>query len=164
MKQGWRHKGEDICYYSNGDKRIIHDKKSKKDDKKRYKNKYSLSFTYTFIEPDIIYFSHCFPYCYTDLQNYLSQLESNERIASIMNRKLLATSIAGNRIDMLIITESTTDVSSYLLKPAIVISSRVHPGESNSSYIMHGLIDFLTSDTSEALLLRNIYLSIYLSI
>ena len=34
-------------------------------------------------------------------------------------------------------------------KPAIVISARVHPGESNSSYMMQGVMEFLVSDCPE---------------
>jgi cytosolic carboxypeptidase protein 2/3 len=32
----------------------------------------------------------------------------------------------------------------------IVLSARVHPGESNSSWMCKGLIDFLTGDSEEA--------------
>ena len=39
----------------------------------------------------------------------------------------------------------------------IVFSSRVHPGETNASWIMHGLLDYLTSQTREAQLLRMNY-------
>jgi hypothetical protein len=39
-------------------------------------------------------------------------------------------------------------------KKFIVITSRVHPGESNSSYLVHGVIKFLLSDTPEANELR----------
>ena len=39
----------------------------------------------------------------------------------------------------------------------IVLSSRVHPGETNASWIMHGLLDYLTSQTKEAKLLRMTY-------
>lgn len=42
-------------------------------------------------------------------------------------------------------------------KKAIVISARVHPGESNSSHVMQGVIDFLLSDTLEAKLLRKYF-------
>lgn len=38
-----------------------------------------------------------------------------------------------------------------------MISSRVHPGESNASFIMEGIIDFLMSDDMEAQILRNQY-------
>ena len=39
----------------------------------------------------------------------------------------------------------------------IFLSSRVHPGETNASWIMHGLLDYLTSQTREAQLLRMTY-------
>ena len=39
----------------------------------------------------------------------------------------------------------------------VVLTSRVHPGETNSSWIMHGLLDFLTGDSAEARLLRATY-------
>lgn len=32
----------------------------------------------------------------------------------------------------------------------VVITARVHPGETNSSWIMQGLIDFLISDSAHA--------------
>ena len=41
------------------------------------------------------------------------------------------------------------------MRKAIVISSRVHPGETNSSYIMEGLLDFLCGHEKEAKALRN---------
>lgn len=40
-------------------------------------------------------------------------------------------------------------------KKFIVLTSRVHPGESNASYLMHGVIEFLTSSCSEANELRD---------
>lgn len=36
-----------------------------------------------------------------------------------------------------------------------MITARVHPGESNSSFVMNGVIEFLTSDNVEAKALRN---------
>ena len=40
-------------------------------------------------------------------------------------------------------------------KKIIVLTARVHPGESNASYVMHGLLDFLTSDDPEAVEMRS---------
>jgi len=37
----------------------------------------------------------------------------------------------------------------------VFISARVHPGESNSSWMMKGIIDFLVSSEPEAILLRD---------
>lgn len=33
----------------------------------------------------------------------------------------------------------------------VVITARVHPGETNSSWMMEGLIDFLTSESEHAM-------------
>lgn len=43
-------------------------------------------------------------------------------------------------------------------KKAIVLTARVHPGESNSSFIMEGIIKYLTSNTREAKILRQNYI------
>ena len=43
------------------------------------------------------------------------------------------------------------------MKPVVVITARVHPGESNSSYAMHGLLEFLLSDHPHAVALRNTF-------
>jgi len=39
-------------------------------------------------------------------------------------------------------------------KPYVLLTGRVHPGESNSSFIMEGLIDFLVSSHPKAIFLR----------
>ena len=39
----------------------------------------------------------------------------------------------------------------------IVLSARVHPGESNASWIMKGLTDYLLSDEPTARILRDRY-------
>jgi len=43
---------------------------------------------------------------------------------------------------------------SSLEKKGVLISARVHPGESNASWMMKGLVDFLVSNTPEARVLR----------
>jgi murein tripeptide amidase MpaA len=40
-------------------------------------------------------------------------------------------------------------------KKGIVITARVHPGESNSSFIAEGIITFLLGNSREAIFLRN---------
>jgi murein tripeptide amidase MpaA len=42
-------------------------------------------------------------------------------------------------------------------KPGVVLTARVHPGETNSSWIMKGVIDFLISEDPEANKLRESY-------
>ena len=43
-----------------------------------------------------------------------------------------------------------SDVSTMSARPVIVASARVHPGESNSSWMMEGFIEWLTSETTHA--------------
>ena len=43
------------------------------------------------------------------------------------------------------------------LKPAFFLSCRVHPGETPASWMMKGALDFLTSDCSQAQMLRQVY-------
>jgi cytosolic carboxypeptidase protein 2/3 len=67
----------------------------------------------------------------------------------------LCRTIAGNDCDMVIITNFSSKPEDIALRKAVVITSRVHPGESNSSYIMQGILDFLVSDDEGARYLRN---------
>jgi Zinc carboxypeptidase len=43
------------------------------------------------------------------------------------------------------------------LKPALFFSGRVHPGETPASWMMKGMLEFLTGDSPQAVLLRQIY-------
>ena len=38
----------------------------------------------------------------------------------------------------------------FQMKKAIVLTARVHPGETNSSWMMKGFLDFLTSSSGDA--------------
>jgi len=71
-----------------------------------------------------------------------------------VTRNTLCRTIAGNRCEYLTITNRVpheVDVK----KQGVVITARIHPGESNSSYMMKGVIDFLVSDVPEAKELRD---------
>lgn len=43
------------------------------------------------------------------------------------------------------------------MRKSVVLTSRVHPGESNSSFMMQGVIDFLVSDEETARWLRETF-------
>lgn len=42
-----------------------------------------------------------------------------------------------------------------ITKKIVLITARVHPGESNASYLSHGVIKYLLSDNKEAQFLRD---------
>ncbi len=56
--------------------------------------------------------------------------------------------MAGNKCDMLTIT-SKQNMENMSKRKGVVITSRVHPGESVGSWMMKGAIDFLTDETNE---------------
>ena len=62
---------------------------------------------------------------------------------------MLGKTVIGNKIFCLTITDNINDQEVYT-KPAIILTSRVHPGESNASLAVKGAIDFLVSNDKEA--------------
>lgn len=68
-------------------------------------NFYTLSFKFTLkFDNDEVYIAMCYPYTYTECQRLLDDTMSNPESASIIRRSTLCKTIAGNYVDMLIIT------------------------------------------------------------
>jgi len=69
---------------------------------------------------------------------------------------VLCKTLAGNDCEMLIITNFSSSAEEISERPAVILTSWVHPGESNASYIMEGIIDYLvSSDDTGSQTLRN---------
>lgn len=138
--QGWNNLGDNICYYKND-------------------TAYTLTFTLTINSIDDVYLASQYPYTYTNLYKYLINLEKNPRVQQVMRRRQFCETLGGNRCDLITISTASSKTSYYVnkKKPAIVISARVHPGESQSSYALEGLIDYLTSDVNEVRLLLEMF-------
>ncbi len=58
---------------------------------------------------------------------------------------------------MVLITNFKSSEEEIAERPAVIITGRVHPGESNSSFIVEGLLNFLVSKEQGALDLRDKY-------
>ena len=143
---GWFRGGTGIGYYENNIRRPTSSK-----------HFYSLSFNYKFdYSDDTIYFAYCFPYSYSDLMQDLLILESNPVVSTIMSRKVLCYSIGGNRCDLLTIT-AQGDPEKIKKRKGVVLTARVHPGETVGSWMMKGIIDFLTGQSKEAEILRETF-------
>lgn len=67
----------------------------------------------------------------------------------------MCKSLAGNDVEMLIVTNFSSSPEAISYRKAVVLTGRIHPGESNSSLIMNGVIDYLISDEEKADYLRN---------
>lgn len=63
-------------------------------------------------------------------------IESDPRCTGFFRRKTLCKTLAGNRCDLITISAVTTDPDELQRRRGIVISARVHPGETNASWMM----------------------------
>ncbi|CAF0721396.1 unnamed protein product [Didymodactylos carnosus] len=146
---GWRRWGEEIVYYKNTLPSPDNDGTSL----------FSLSWTCKFPnDHDTYYFAHCYPYTYSDLQNYLTDIQTDRVKSQYCKQKILCRTLAGNFIYLLTITNpSSTDhpPNSEQVKKGVVVTARVHPGETNGSWMMKGLLDFLLGNSPDAKILRD---------
>lgn len=71
---------------------------------------------------------------------------------------MLCRTLAGNKVEVLTITNNCRNPDQYLKRKGIIISARVHPGEPVSSWILQGIIDMLISNTQEAEKLREAFI------
>ena len=142
---GWDRIGENICYYAHKRNNNI-------------KNVYTLTFTHTFQNTgDTCYIASSYPYTYSDLQDFLYQLQLQPGRNRTFRRSLLCRTLAGNRCDLLTVTEPTSSSAELQKRLGVVITSRVHPGETNASWICQGIINFLTGKSEDAKRLRNAF-------
>jgi hypothetical protein len=106
----------------------------------------SKEFTRTYSQ-NIIYFSHGYPYVYSDLLNLESRLSQNPFV-SISN---IGMSSGGRNIKLFKFSEPCVpDSGKYL----IWVIGRNHSMESHSNYVIEGLCDFLSSNNLKADRLR----------
>jgi cytosolic carboxypeptidase protein 2/3 len=118
---------------------------------------YCLTFEIKFKhDSDTVYFAHCYPYTYTDLNDFV------KRVCTFANKDkirktVLCKSLGGNDVDMLIVTNFLSDPVDIAIRKSVVLTSRVHPGETNASWIMGGIIDLLVGDEDQAKFLRDTF-------
>ncbi|XP_052132932.1 cytosolic carboxypeptidase Nna1-like, partial [Frankliniella occidentalis] len=202
-RAGWRRCGDNIAYFRNEEATPNEDQAPS----------YTLSFNVDFPhDNDTCYLAHCYPYTYSDLQDYLLKLQNHPVKSTFSKLRLLCRSLAGNNVYYLTITTpppppATTAPSSPnggtcnnnnctsnannvnnnvnnnnanipqgsptrcaacaactpappppeepKKKKAVVLTARVHPGETPSSWMMKGFMDFLTGNSNQAKELRD---------
>lgn len=121
-------------------------------------NLYSLTWTLQFpYDSDTCYLAHCYPYTYSQLQRYLRNISSNPAVASYCTVRVLCHSLAGNAVYVLTIASRRVSKAEGRTKKAVVVTARVHPGETNGSWMMEGFLDFLLGDSEDAHLLRDTF-------
>ncbi|XP_032872401.1 cytosolic carboxypeptidase 3-like, partial [Amblyraja radiata] len=145
--RGWRRVGDQINYYRNG---------HVSGGGRQY---FSLTWTFQFPhDADTCYFAHCYPYTYSDLQDYLLQVATSPAKSKLCKVRVLCRTLAGNMVYLLTVTNPSRSPREAAAKRAVVLTARVHPGESNSSWVMKGLLDCLLGSSADASLLRDTFL------
>ncbi|CAM9120534.1 unnamed protein product [Bubo scandiacus] len=141
-KVGWRRTGDEIKYYKN----------NAGQGRRQY---FSLTWTFQFPhDQDTCYFAHCYPYTYSDLQEYLVAISKDPVKSKFCKIHILCHSPAGNIVYVLTITSPPRN-GKGTKKKAVILTARVHLGETNSSWIMKGFLDYILGDSDKAQLLRD---------
>ncbi|XP_042526057.1 cytosolic carboxypeptidase 3 [Dipodomys spectabilis] len=142
---GWQRTGDQIKYYKNNlgqEGRPF----------------FSLTWTCQFPHSqDTCYFAHCYPYTYSNLQDYLSAVNSDPVRSQFCKIRVLCHTLARNMVYVLTITSPLKNPNSSK-RQAVILTARVHPGETNSSWMMKGFLDYLLGDSSDAQLLRDTFI------
>jgi hypothetical protein len=145
---GWRRQGFNVKYFKTNIRRWGRGEQ----------NHYALTWSCQFPHlEDTCYFAHCYPYTYTDLKEYIQSLCSKPEVSKFCKHRTLCHTVAGNPVPLLTIAAPSLTLEEAKSKKAVVVTARVHPGESNSSWMMKGLIDFLTSSHQDARILREMF-------
>nr|XP_006006117.1 PREDICTED: cytosolic carboxypeptidase 1 isoform X1 [Latimeria chalumnae] len=156
----WIRTGTDICYYKNHFSRSAIAAGGQKG-----KSYYTITFTVNFLhKDDVCYFAYHYPYTYSTLKMHLQKLESIHNPREIYwHQDDLCETLAGNSCPVVTITAMPEskyyeDICQFRNRPYIFLSARVHPGETNASWVMKGTLEFLMSSSPMAQSLREFYI------
>ncbi|XP_054632709.1 cytosolic carboxypeptidase 4 isoform X1 [Dunckerocampus dactyliophorus] len=151
----WLRSGTEICYFRN------HFCPARGSQKTTF---YTLTFTITFkYNEDVCYLAYHYPYTYSALRTHLNLLHRSIDPAKVFFRQqILCATLAGNACPIVTITacppsKGYKDIHQLRNRPFIVLTSRVHPGESNASWVMKGTLEFLCSSDPVATALREAF-------
>ncbi|KAM3145691.1 hypothetical protein pb186bvf_002237 [Paramecium bursaria] len=121
-RTGWVRAADNVYVYKN---------QYKCENKKR--DYYTLQFSYLFDKDETVYFAQSYPYGLSTLQEFLKPLSLERNVVSI---KQLCVQ-GGSQCPILTFGDNT--------KPMIIIIARQHPGESASSFVMEGIIQYIVA-------------------
>uniref|UniRef100_A0A671T3S2 Cytosolic carboxypeptidase 1 n=1 Tax=Sinocyclocheilus anshuiensis TaxID=1608454 RepID=A0A671T3S2_9TELE len=155
----WVRTGSDICYYKNHFSRSSIAAGGQKG-----KSYFTLTFTVTFQhKDDVCYFAYHYPYTCSMLKMHLQKLSALRTAQIYYRQDDLCETLGGNSCPLLTITampesSSNDHISQFKSRPVVFLSARVHPGETNSSWVMKGTLEFLMSCSPQAQSLRESYI------
>ncbi|CAD5212064.1 unnamed protein product [Bursaphelenchus okinawaensis] len=119
-------------------------------------DRFILSFVHVFKNVTSCEFAYCIPYSYTQLQDFLTLLE--QKNLNYFKREALCYTVQKRRVDLVTVTSHENMMNESRKEKVIFITARVHPGESPSSHVLHGFLDFILSNDKRAKKLRSLYI------
>uniref|UniRef100_A0A8B9QXE3 tubulin-glutamate carboxypeptidase n=1 Tax=Anas platyrhynchos TaxID=8839 RepID=A0A8B9QXE3_ANAPL len=156
----WLRAGHDISYYKNH-----YRCSTAAGGGMRGKYYYTLTFSIKFPhKDDVCYLAYHYPYTYSTMMAHLDILEQNRNPKKVYWRKqTLCQTLGGNPCPLLTITampesKKSDDLEQFRNRPYVFLMARVHPGESNASWVMKGTLEFLVSNDPIADLLRKCFI------
>jgi hypothetical protein len=136
-------------------RKVIKKSSSKKSAETFYTLTFSMKFPYA---EDTVLLAYHFPFTYTFQRECLDYLQASSSLAnSCMRRQKLTVTRGGNLCELVTITDfarSKHELEAVKRRKLVVLSARIHPGESNASWLMKGLLEFLTGASEQASWLR----------
>lgn len=102
---------------------------------------------------DTVYFAYGIPYSYSFLLQSIDNWQ--KKCGAIFSHETLCQSYGGRDCPLITITNPSIPDTN---KQYLMFTARCHPGESNGSVILHGLIDFFLSSNPSSEYLRNHYI------
>ncbi|XP_063395355.1 cytosolic carboxypeptidase 1-like isoform X2 [Cydia fagiglandana] len=149
-KPGWVRAGTDICYYRN----------SYHYSSPRSHNKCYLTVTFNIEFPhtnDVVYLAYHFPFTYSMMMAKLWQRSLHLPPNAYLRAEPLCYSLNNNEVPLVTISADDTPTNPIADREIIFLTARVHPGESNASWVMDGTLSCLLGDTDVAASLRAKY-------
>ncbi|OHT15537.1 Clan MC, family M14, Zinc carboxypeptidase-like metallopeptidase [Tritrichomonas foetus] len=113
--------------------------------KKRASLQFQIKFPYN---NDEICLCYALPYTYSDLLKSIEQWEKKAKPGYFI-KDVLCETAGGRPCPLLTITNPDSCIPNDK-KKCVFLTGRIHPGESNSSYLVHGILDFFLSDDPAA--------------
>ncbi|KAK6643666.1 hypothetical protein RUM43_005176 [Polyplax serrata] len=148
-RPGWIRTGTDICYFRNSYQKTTGQQKC------YFTTTFSITFQHNL---DVCYIAYHFPYTYSQLLSRIWKWSCSINYAvTYFRAEPLCETLNGNQLPVLTITAIDATSNEILERETIFLTARVHPGESNSSWIMLGTLQFLLSSHPQAVSLRKRY-------
>ncbi|XP_073957932.1 cytosolic carboxypeptidase 1-like isoform X5 [Choristoneura fumiferana] len=147
-RAGWIRAGSDICYYRNS----YHYANQKSHNKCYLTVTFNIDFPHS---NDVCYLAYHFPFTYSMMMTKIWQWSLQMPPNAYLRAEPLCYSLNSNEVPLLTVSAEDTPTNPIVDREIIFLTARVHPGESNASWVMDGTLSCLLGDSETANALRS---------